>query len=102
MKELPVDVSSYKSTPEFTAETVPEGLLKAHQTKQGTWAKIVILEGRLRYRILEPETEDIELSPEKYGVVEPEILHEVKPLGHVRFYVEFYRANITKTAARLS
>ena len=91
MKELPIDVSSYKSTPEFTEETVPKGLLKAHQTKQGTWGKIVILEGRLRYRILEPKIEDVELSFEKYGVVEPEILHEVEPLGNVRFYVEFYR-----------
>ncbi len=90
MKELPADVSSYKSTPEFTEETVPKGLLKAHQTKEGTWGKIVILEGRLHYRILEPEIEDVELSPERYGVVEPEILHEVKPLGQVRFYVEFY------------
>lgn len=91
MKDLPVSVTSYKKTPEFTSETVPKGLLKAHQTKDGTWGKIVILEGKLRYRILEPEIEEIQLSPEKYGVVEPTILHEVEPLTQVRFYVEFYR-----------
>ena len=91
MKLLPSDVTSYKSTPEFTNETVPKGLLRAHQTKQGTWGKIVILSGRLRYRILEPELEEIELSPDRFGVVEPTVLHEVEPMGEVCFYVEFYR-----------
>lgn len=91
MKNLPSEVESYKQTPEFNNETVPKGLLKAHQTKEGTWGKIVVLEGKLRYRILEPELEVIDLSPEKHGVVEPTILHQVEPLTDMRFYVEFYR-----------
>jgi hypothetical protein len=28
------------------------------------------------------------------GVIEPAILHSVKPLGPVRFFVEFYRQEI--------
>jgi len=91
MKDLPISVTSYKKTPEFTNESIPNGLLKAHKTKDGTWGKIVILEGTLRYRILEPDLEEIELSPEKFGVVEPTVLHEVEPLTDIRFYVEFYR-----------
>ena len=90
MKELPANVTSYNKTPEFTRATVPKGLLRRHLTRQGTWGKIIILEGRLRYRILEPELEEIELSPERYGVVEPAVPHEVEPIGHVRFYVEFF------------
>ena len=91
MKTLPDNVRHYKSTPEFTRETVPKGLLRAHQTKEGTWGKIVVLSGKLSYRILEPELKEIELSPDKFGVVEPTVLHEVEPLGEVCFYVEFYR-----------
>ncbi len=91
MKTLPEDVVSYKRTPEFSNGTVPKGLLKAHQTKAGTWGSIVVLKGTLRYRILEPELEVIDLTPVKYGVVEPTILHEVEPLDDVLFYVEFYR-----------
>ena len=91
MKSLPDTVASYKKTPEFTNETIPKGLLKSHSTKEGTWGKIVVLEGSLRYRILEPSIEEVDLSCEKYGVVEPTILHEVEPLTSVRFYVEFYR-----------
>jgi tellurite resistance-related uncharacterized protein len=91
MKHLPPDVSAYKRTPEFTRETIPAGLLKSHSTKEGVWGKIVVLEGRLRYRILEPTLEELELGPGSPGVVEPTIKHEVAPVGAVRFYVEFFR-----------
>jgi len=47
MKALPEDVRPYKRTPIFTEATVPPGLLKQHTTKEGAWAKIVVLEGRL-------------------------------------------------------
>jgi tellurite resistance-related uncharacterized protein len=91
MKALPEDVIAYKKTPEFDELSVPKGLLNAHQTKQGVWGKIVILEGQLQYTINKPEIEVVVLTENIYGVVEPEIFHEVKPLGNVRFYVEFYR-----------
>jgi tellurite resistance-related uncharacterized protein len=91
MKQLPSNVVPYKRTPEFTEESVPAGLLHAHQIKESVWAKIVILEGRLQYTIRGAEQEVIILDNSVYGVVEPTVLHEVKPLGNVRFYVEFHR-----------
>lgn len=91
MKELPSNVSLYRRTPVFTNDSIPAGLLKAHQTKSSTWGKIIVVDGELLYRILEPAVEEVHLSPEKSGVVEPTTLHEVQPIGEVRFYVEFYR-----------
>ena len=91
MKALPDRVSNYARTPEFTEESIPGSLLNSHRTKPGTWGKIVVLEGRLRYRILEPEIRAFELSPGDPGIVEPEVAHEVEPMGRVRFHVEFYR-----------
>lgn len=91
MKQLPNNVVPYKRTPEFTQENVPAGLLHAHQTKELVWAKIVVLEGQLQYTINEPEPEIIILDPSVHGVVEPTVLHEIKPLGKVRFYVEFHQ-----------
>ena len=91
MKALPEDVHAYARTATFLARTIPEKLLKFHRTKAGTWAKIVILEGSLRYRILEPEMREFDLSPDCHGVVEPQAPHEVEAAGEVRFYVEFYR-----------
>jgi tellurite resistance-related uncharacterized protein len=91
MKTLPPGVAPYQRTREFTEATVPQGLLRRHTTKPGVWARIHVLEGSLRYRILEPSVEEHVLTAERVGIVEPEVPHEVKPLGAVRFYVEFLR-----------
>lgn len=90
MKALPQHVVSYKRTPEFSELTIPQGLLKDHQTKADVWAKIVVLSGHLLYTIQEP-FEEITLDMNNFGVVEPTVLHQVKPIGSVRFYVEFYQ-----------
>ena len=94
MKSLPPDVFPYKRTPEFTESTVPAGLLRSHNTKDGVWGTIVVLEGTLLYRILEPQVEEILLSSSRCGVVEPTVRHEVVPSAGVRFYVEFHRARV--------
>ena len=91
MKALPEGVSRHGGTSVFSEGSIPANLRRAHRTKAGTWAEIVVLEGRLRYRILEPGIEEVELSPGSSGVVEPEVLHEVEALGAVRFRVDFYR-----------
>jgi len=90
MKTLPTDSVAYKKTDVFTDSSVPSGLLRGHSTKPGVWGKIVVLEGALTYRILEPVLEEVRLSPERFGVIEPTIKHEVVPSIGVRFYVEFY------------
>lgn len=91
MQLIPDTCQPYKRTPLFDEASVPPGLLKSHQTKAGTWGKIVVVEGKLRYRILEPELEVHVLDSDCFGVVEPEVLHEVELMGKVSFYVEFYR-----------
>lgn len=91
MKTLPPEVEAYQRTKEFTESTIPSGLTKRHNTKAGVWGRICIVEGTLKYRILDPEIEEIVLSPDRHGVVEPGIFHEVEPIGPVRFHVEFMR-----------
>ena len=91
MRDLPPDARVYKSTPVFTEATVPSGLLRRHTTRAGTWGRIVVLHGRLRYRILEPALEEVVLDVDRHGVVEPEVPHEVEPLGSGSFRVDFLR-----------
>lgn len=90
MNPLPDHVRPYNRTATFDETTIPAGLLKDHQTKAGVWGVITVLSGALRYRI-EASGEDITLTPENPGIVAPESLHNVAPLGPVSFYVEFYR-----------
>jgi tellurite resistance-related uncharacterized protein len=92
--DLPSGVTPYRRTPVFTEATIPAGLLKAHSTKPGVWGVIHVLDGRLAYRITDPARprSGRVLTPDgEPGLVEPGVLHEVEPLGAVRFYVEFHR-----------
>jgi len=101
LKELPPKLVAYQRTKEFTNETIPAGLRRSHTTKRGVWGRIHVLEGSLRYRILEPALEEVILQADSdggesrgasaIGIVEPENSHEVEPIGKVRFYVEFLK-----------
>jgi tellurite resistance-related uncharacterized protein len=90
MKNLPAGLMPNKRTPEFTELSVPKSLLESHSTKAGTWGKIVVLEGSMTYRILEPAIEEIELGPNAPGVIAPAVKHEVATHSPVRFYIQFY------------
>lgn len=79
----------YRSTPIFDENTLPAGLRKEHRTKAGVWAVIRLLEGRLRYRTLDPDCETI-LDPAHSGLILPEQAHFVEPLGVVRLQIDFY------------
>lgn len=89
MKNLPPNVVPYHRTREFSESTVPDALRHRHTTKAGVWGRICVLEGSVLYRILEPLRQEHVLTADLPGIVEPEVPHEVQPLGKVRFFVEF-------------
>ncbi len=91
MKKLPDKISVYKKTDMFDQDSVPKGLLENHSTKEGVWGKINVIEGKLLYRIQSDPIEEVELSNEIFGVVEPQVLHSVTPIGTVKFFVEFLK-----------
>jgi len=91
MRTLRSQLIPYKRTPEFIEESVPKALLRSHSTKSDTWAMIVVLEGSLKYRILESDIESIAMDSEHPGNIEPSIRHEIDPRAGVRFYVRFYK-----------
>jgi tellurite resistance-related uncharacterized protein len=90
-ERLPAGLTAYKQTPVFDQDSLPAGLRREHRTKAGVWALIHVVEGSLRYRILDPPSEEI-LTVGTPGVVKPEQPHEVDPLGPMRMYVEFFSA----------
>lgn len=79
----------YKSTPVFDENTLPAGLRREHRTRPGVWGVIRVLDGRVRYRVLDPVSEAI-LDPDHPGMVLPDQPHFVAPLGAIRMQVEFY------------
>lgn len=89
MKSLPSRVSAYKRTPDFTADTVPGGLLNQHHTKAGVWGLLHVERGSVEYVI--GGSERHRLTPELPGVIEPEVRHHIRPAPDAVFYIEFYR-----------
>lgn len=88
---LPSNARVYKTTPRFTQDTVPAGLLKAHSTRAGVWGRVVVSEGRLRFRRLQGAAQEQLLTAGQHVVVQPQELHEVQPDPTVVFHVEFLR-----------
>ena len=87
--EMPSHFVAFKQTAVFTQDTLPEGLRHEHSTRRGVWARIVVHEGRLRYRVPTLAMDDV-LTPDHPGLVVPEIRHSVEPLGKVEFFLEFF------------
>lgn len=90
MSRWPEELAAYRRSPELTEGTIPGGLLKAHATKPGVWAKLHVLAGSLRFRDLESGQEHL-LPEGVHPRIFPAALHEVEPCGPVRFFVEFYK-----------
>lgn len=84
MKAVP-----YRSTPIFDEETLPAGLRAHHSTKAGVWGLIRVMEGRLRLTYVDPPSETV-LDAGQSGVVAPEQVHFVTPLGPMKMQVDFY------------
>lgn len=93
MNTIPSSAAHYRSTPVFTQDTVPAALQRAHTTAADVWGRITILEGSLLYRITDArrEPEEILLTPDQPGIVEPAIRHEVALVGPVTFQIDFHR-----------
>lgn len=79
----------YRSSPVFTAETLPSALQHEHRTKRGVWGVIRVLEGTLRY-CKEDGSEPQMLHPGLPGLVRPDEPHHVELVGPVSMRVDFY------------
>ncbi len=89
--EMPNDFAAYRKTTEFTEKSIPKGLLTAHSTKPGVWAKIHVIDGKLIYHV-EALRDKLEITGGAPGIVVPENKHHIEPVGPVTFFVEFYRS----------
>ena len=79
----------YERTSVFDENTLPVGLRREHRTKPDVWGVIRVLDGRLRYQVLDPASEGI-LEAGRPGLILPDEPHLVEPLGPVRMQIEFY------------
>jgi tellurite resistance-related uncharacterized protein len=79
----------YRSTPIFDETSLPAALRREHRTKAGAWGVIRMLEGEVIFTTFDPPGEQ-RLTPECPGLILPEQLHFVTPVGPIRMQIEFY------------
>ena len=87
---LPAGVELARTTPEFTASSVPAGLLAAHQVAEGVWARLRARGGTVVY-VLEDTGLRRTVVAGDVQVIEPGVRHHVEPGADARFVVEFHR-----------
>ncbi len=91
---LPPEVTCYKETPVWTAETMPKGLLKAHSTMAGVFVRVSVIEGSMIF-VYELSGSKVPLTAGETAVARPKALHHVEPLSGLKFKLQFYRDPIS-------
>jgi tellurite methyltransferase len=87
---MPDALRNVRITPTWDQDTMPSGLRRAHRIAAGTWGRIVVHDGRLRFAAATTPAIDVELGTGATQAIPPGVEHEVEPLGAVRFNVELF------------
>lgn len=87
--ELPADLCVLRTTATWTQDTMPAGLRRAHRVASGTWGRLQIQSGELRFRASTEPAIDVVLRAGDSQPIPPDVEHDVEPQGSVQFLVEF-------------
>ncbi|MFC6277467.1 SAM-dependent methyltransferase TehB [Psittacicella hinzii] len=89
------ELVAYKTMPVWTASSLPQMFQEKHNTKEGTWAKLTILKGKLKFFYLTEEGDVVSehefdaTNPAPF--IEPQVWHKVQPLtDDLECFLEFY------------
>lgn len=100
MPELPRGARVYEHSREFDETTMPPALLESHELRPGTWGRIVVSEGLLRYEVLEGRPGVWILRPGVVGPIDPALRHRVAPCGRVRFKIELLAVDADESSQK--
>lgn len=90
---LPHGLRHYKSTPVFTADTIPGSLLTSHATKAGVWGLLRVERGRLLFCLDADVQEKVVVEHGGSVVIDPGVPHHVEILdADTAFHIEIHRA----------
>lgn len=89
------DLRCYRQLPIWSSDTIPEGFKRQHNTKQGTWAKLHIMQGTIHFAMLN-ENGDI-LSEHDFNVdhqppfIQPQAWHKIVSASEdIKCQLSFY------------
>lgn len=88
--EMPDDLRWVRTTPVWDEHTLPAALRRAHRLAPGTWGRLVVSEGRVRFVGTTPLI-DVDLGAGSTQDIPPETTHHLELHGSVRLSIEFFR-----------
>ena len=92
---MPEKLIAYKRMPLWTKDTMPEAVQRKHNTKVGTWGKITVLKGKLKFVELTEDGEEVASHVFEAGadnpMAQPQAWHRVEALtDDVEWFLKFY------------
>ncbi len=89
------DLICYKELPVWTAGTIPQGFKNQHNTKVGTWAKLKVYKGELKFTFLDEagavQSEHIFSAEQQSPFIEPQAWHKiVSTSDDIECQLQFY------------
>lgn len=88
--EMPDALRYVRTTPIWDERAVPAALRRAHRIAVGTWGRIIVHDGRLRFAAATTPATHVELGKGETQAIPPGVEHEIEPLGAVHLSVEFF------------
>jgi len=85
--ELPQGLLVVCSSPEWDEQTMPVGLLRSHRIENGMWGRLSVSQGELQYTARREPALDVVLGSGAVQAIPPEVKHDIRPLGQVRFSI---------------
>ncbi len=94
-KKCKNELICYKKMPIWTKDSLPKMFQEKHNTKVGTWGKITVLKGQLKFYVLTEDgdivSEHVFTPNEDTPFVEPQLWHRVEALSDdLECFLEFY------------
>lgn len=89
--EMPEGLRFVRDTPEWTHDTLPEGLRRSHRVADDTWGEVHLLEGTVTFVFESEPARTLTLDPNDPPLaIPPGVLHHVEPSSSARLYLSFY------------
>lgn len=88
--QMPHELRQVRTTSEFTHESTPNGLRKAHRVATGVWGRLVVNEGSVDFVFEDDDAGPLRIEAMHHVDIPPDTPHHVVTHPGCRFVVEFY------------
>jgi tellurite resistance-related uncharacterized protein len=88
-QELPDRLRVLRSAGPFDEETLPSGLRGDHRLADGTWGRLRVIKGVVRFRFVSDAPFDVRLTAGNEQAIPPMVVHRVVPEGPMEIVIDF-------------